>query len=188
MLPTLVSLLLAAGDGGTAVRLALADAGVAVDAGTAPAPKPAPAPPDPALTAKLEELKKRVLEAEARAAEQGRQLDALSKRFDSLSEQLEAFKREVTERETERRDSERRQAEQKQRLESSTRQLISLDQQLASGATGGAVEQLRAAEATYTGAALQYVQAARTALANGDVANARRLLGLAVLETQLTRQ
>lgn len=185
MLSTLCSLVLAAADGGVALRT---DAG-SVDGGVSAEPKVTPTvQPDPAVVAKLEELKRRVTEAETRAADQARQLESLNKRFESLTDEVKSFKREVAERETERKESERRTSEQRQRLESTTKQLISLDQQLASGVTSGAMEQLRAAEATYSGAALQYVQAARVALTNGDVASARKLLGLAVLETQLTRQ
>lgn len=176
------------------VLAAAPDAGVvskpqAADAGVAPlAVKPAVTEPSPGL--ELERLRKRVTELEARATElerQVRQVDALSKKVDQTNDDLAAFKKEVNEREDARREAERRVAEQKQRYEAVSRSLVTVDQQLSTGATANVNEALRAAEGTYTGTALQYVQAARASLANGDLATARKYLMLAAFEAQATR-
>jgi predicted RNase H-like nuclease (RuvC/YqgF family) len=162
-----LSMILAAApaDGGT--RL------VATDGGVPDAPKPA----RPA-GGELEALKKRVTELEARTAElerQVKQVDALAKKLDQATDDLEALKRDADER----KQAEQQAAERKQRSEAVARGLAAADEQLASGNTNIEAS-LRAAEATYTGAALELVRAARQALANGDVASARRYLALAV--------
>ncbi|MBE2248278.1 MAG: hypothetical protein IAE78_01940 [Myxococcus sp.] len=183
MRSTLLAVLLAAApDAGVALKPPAADAGAA----------PSALPPAPVATAapgELERLRKRVGELEARTAElerQTKQLDALAKKLDATTDDLAAFKKQVDEREETRQAAERRVVEQKQRFESVTRSLVTVDQQLSTGATN-VNEALRAAEATYTGAALQYVQAARASLANGDVNTARKYLLLAVLEAQAAR-
>ena len=171
------------------------DAGVVVskpllaDAGVAPVVA-RPVVTEPSTGLELERLRKRVTELEARATElerQVKQVEALSKKVDQTNDDLAAFKKEVNEREDARRESERRVVEQKQRFEAATRSLVTVDQQLSTGSTGSVNEALRAAEATYTGTALQYVQAARASLANGDLNTARRYLLLAVLEAQAAR-
>ncbi|MCU0701254.1 MAG: hypothetical protein MUC96_32490 [Myxococcaceae bacterium] len=134
-------------------------------------------------------LKKRLAELEARTAElekQAQKVDSLQKKLDRTTDELATLKREVNEREEQRKESERKAVEQKTRLEAVTRSLIAVDQQLASGATSAQVaETLRAAEGSYTGAALEYVRSARAALANNDLSTARKFIGLAVLETQV---
>ncbi|MCA2981840.1 MAG: hypothetical protein INH37_26485 [Myxococcaceae bacterium] len=173
------------------------DAG-APDAGAAP--RPADAAEVERLRARLFDLaantdevvtplKKRLADLEARTVElekQARQVEALQKKLDRTADELAALKREVAEREEQRKDAERKAAEQKARVEAVTRALIVADQQLASGANSAAVaETLKAAEASYTGAALEYVRGARAALANNDLSSARKLIGLAVLEMQV---
>lgn len=134
-------------------------------------------------------LKKRLTDLEARTVElekQARQVEALQKKLERTNDELATLKREVNEREEQRQETERKAAEQKTRLEAVTRGLIAVDQQLASGATSAQVaETLRAAESSYTGAALEYVRSARAALANNDLSTARKFIGLAVLETQV---
>lgn len=166
------------------------DAGVVFTVTDAGVAAPPPRPMDAVSTAEFDRLKKRVSELEARNVEverQLRQLDGLPKRLDDLKEEFVAFKREVNEREEARRENERRASEAKQRYESGTRALINADQELATGSTASVAEQLRIAEATYTGVALQYVQAAKVALKNNDLGSARRMLLLAVLESQFNR-
>lgn len=149
-----------------------------------------PAAPKPARTSsgEVDALKKRVTELEARTVElerQVKQADALSKKLDKTAEDLATLKREVDEREEARRQAEQQAVERKQRFEAVARGLSVADEQLASGNTN--IEpSLRAAEATYSGPALEYVRSARQALTNGDVAAARRLLALAVYEAQQT--
>ena len=182
---TLLSMLLAAApDAGVASKPAAADAGVASPV------TPRPVASEPVSNAELDRLRKRVAELEARTTElerQAKQLDALTKKLDQTNDDLAAFKKEVNEREDARRESERRVVEQKQRFEAVTKSLVTVDQQLSTGSTASVNEALRAAEATYTGTALQYVQAARASLANGDLNTARKYLLLAVLEAQATR-
>ncbi|MDX2012460.1 MAG: hypothetical protein SFW67_19845 [Myxococcaceae bacterium] len=134
-------------------------------------------------------LKKRLSELEARTADlekQAQKVEGLQKELERTADELATLKRVVNEREEQRKDTERKAAEQKARTEAVTRGLILADQQLASGASSAAVaETLRAAEASYTGAALDYVRSARAALSNNDLSTARKFIGLAVLETQV---
>lgn len=138
----------------------------------------------------LSTLKKRVSDLEAKTADlEGKlkQTTELASQLEKTRDELAAFKREVNEREEERQQRERRAAEARQRFDSATRGLVAADQQLASGSAGTVGEQLRQAEASYSGLALQYVQAARAALANNDLGTARRMLLLAVMEGQFSR-
>jgi septal ring factor EnvC (AmiA/AmiB activator) len=164
-----------------------ADGGVpplATDAGVSEPPRPPRQP-----SADVEALKKRVTELDARTAELERrltQVDALSKKLDRTADDLTALKRSVDEREEARRRAEQQAVDRTQQLEAVGRGLVVADQQLATGNTS--IEPaLRAAEAAYSGPALTYVRAAREALVNGDVASARRLLALALLEAQQAR-
>lgn len=177
----LVLVLAAAPDAGVVSKPLVADAGIAPVAARVT---------EPSSGLELERLRKRVAELEARTTElerQAKQLDALAKKLDQTNDDLAAFKKEVNEREDARRESERRVVEQKQRYEAVSRSLVTVDQQLSTGATANVNEALRAAEATYTGTALQYVQAARASMANGDLATARKYLLLAVLEAQAAK-
>jgi chromosome segregation ATPase len=191
----------------TALVLLAPDAGApakpAPDAGVKVAPPDAGVPEAEVLKVKeqvtdlttrtsegLTGLKKRVADLEAKTAD----LEAKVKRAAELEgqlaktrDELAAFKREVNEREEERQQRERRAAEARQRFDTATRGLVAADQQLATGSVGTVAEQLRQAEASYTGLALQYVQAARAALANNDLGTARRMLMLAVVEGQFSR-
>jgi len=176
------------------VLAAAPDAGVvskpgAVDAGIAPVAVRSVVT-EPPSNLELERLRKRVAELEARATElerQARQVEALSKKVEQTNDDLAAFKKEVNEREDARRETERRAVEQKQRYEAVSRSLVTVDQQLSTGTTTNVNEALRAAEATYTGAALQYVQAARASFGSGDLATVRKYLLLAAFEAQATR-
>ncbi|MEW6434973.1 MAG: hypothetical protein AB1730_26030 [Myxococcota bacterium] len=167
-----------------ALAAAPADGGVArpsaADAGVADAPKPT------RTSSEVEALKKRIIELEARTAElerKARQADELSKKLDQTADDLAALRREVDEREEAKRQAEQQAVEHKQRLEAIARGLSVADQQLSMGNTNIEAA-LRAAEATYTGAALEHLRSVRTALRNGDVAAARRFLALAVSEAQ----
>ncbi|MBM4783163.1 MAG: hypothetical protein GQE15_36265 [Archangiaceae bacterium] len=184
MLTTFAAMVLMAPDAGLTFRAA--DGGVrALDAGVVVVE----APRDMASAAELERLKKRVADLEARNVELEKQLksvDALSKKVDQASDDLAAFKKVVDEREEDRKEAERKALEAKQRFEAASRGLFSADQTLASGSLANVSEQLRAAEASYSGLALQYVQAARAALGNNDLGTARRMLMLAVFETQFS--
>ncbi len=97
---------------------------------------------------------------------------------------LVALKNEVEEREEARKAAERKALEAKLRFETASRGLFIADQTLASGSVANVSEQLRAAEASFTGLSLQYVQGARVALGNNDLGTARRMLMLAIFETQ----
>lgn len=169
----LVALSAAPTDGGTA-RPSPADGGVLE------APKPARA------SSEVEALKKRVTELEVRTVElerQAKRADELSRKLDKTADDLAALRREVDEREEAKRQAEQQAVEKKQRLEAVARGLSMADEQLSSGNTNIEAA-LRAAEATYTGAALDHLRSARVALRNGDVAAARRFLALAVYEAQ----
>lgn len=167
------------------------DAGVAADAGRADAGVAHVTPTvDVAavVEAAVAPLRKRVIDLETRAAElenKVQTIESLSRKVDQLSSTVTTLERDVKEREAERVETERRTTEQRQRTEAVSRGLVWAEQQLALGTTpNGVSDALRAAEATATGPAQQYVQAARTALANGDLSSARKLIGLALLEMQ----
>ncbi|MBL8919344.1 MAG: hypothetical protein JNJ54_10815 [Myxococcaceae bacterium] len=140
-----------------------------------------------ALKKRLSDVEAKALALETRtAALEAKLRDATERaaQLDQTRDELASLKRQVNEREDER----RRALETRQRFDTATRGLVTADQQLSSGSQASVNEQLRQAEATYTGLAQQYVQAARTALGNNDLATARRMLLLAVLEAQLSRQ
>lgn len=183
MLTTFAAMVLMASDAGFSFRSV--DAGArTVDAGVV-----VEAPRELASAAELERIKRRVTELETKNLELERQLknvDALSKKVDQANEDFTAFKKVVEEREEARKEAERKAAEAKQRFEAASRGLFTADQTLASGSLANVSEQIRAAEASYTGMALQYVQAARVALGNNDLGTARRMLLLAVFETQFS--
>ncbi|MER2564571.1 MAG: hypothetical protein ABTQ32_27840 [Myxococcaceae bacterium] len=181
MITTFAAMVLMAPDAGLSFRAA--DAGLRADAGVVVAE----APRDLASAAELERLKKRVADLETKNLDLERQLktvDALSKKVDQAHDDFVALKKEVEEREEARKDAERKAVEAKQRFETASRGLFIADQTLASGSVANVSEQLRAAEASFTGLSLQYVQAARTALGNNDLGSARRMLMLAIFETQ----
>lgn len=160
-----------------------------VDAGAGPSEK-APAPPAPSaerleldrLRLELTELRARTAALEQRAAA----AEAVAARVERLGGRLEELRAHVTETESRQADAERRAVEQKANVEAVTRSLIQAQQTLATGATNIG-EALRAAEVYYTGPALRDVQAARAALANGDLASARVFLGLAIIDAQSSR-
>ncbi|MBL8936318.1 MAG: hypothetical protein JNM69_17315 [Archangium sp.] len=184
MYTMVAAMVLMAPDAGFSFKTA--DAGVrALDAGVVVVE----APRDMASAAELERLKKRVADLETKNLELERQLktvDALSKKVDQANDDLTAFKKLVDEREEARKEAERRAIEARQRFDAASRGLFTADQTLASGSLVNVSEQIRAAEASYTGLALQYVQAARAALGNNDLGTARRMLMLAVFETQFS--
>jgi len=190
-----LSLLLAAPDAGPPLRV---DAGVrSVDAGTSEPPAAADSKVKALehrvgeVSARADEassgLKKRVSELETKVGDLERQLRTADTQAKRTADELAAFKKEVNEREEQRREAERRAGERRQRFESATKGLVSADQQLASGSVAQVNELIRQAEESYSGPALQYVQAAKAALANNDLGGARRYLLLAVLEGQFNR-
>jgi uncharacterized coiled-coil protein SlyX len=141
---------------------------------------------DSLRSAEIDRLRKRISDLETKSGEQAKTIEVLTKRIEQAHEDHSSFRRETTEREEQRKNADQRSVEQRQKTELATKGLIAADQQLSSGATN--IDQaLRAAEATYSGAALQYIQAARSALTNGDLATARRAIGLAVIEAQNQR-
>lgn len=181
MVTMLAAMVLMAPDAGLSFRAA--DAGLRADAGVVVVE----APRDVASAAELERLKKRVAELESKNLELERQLknvDALSKKVDQAHDDFVALKKEVEEREEARKEAERKALEAKLRFETASRGLFIADQTLASGSVANVSEQLRAAEASFTGLSLQYVQGARVALGNNDLGTARRMLMLAIFETQ----
>lgn len=143
------------------------------------------------LTAKtndaLTTLKERVASLEAKNTNLELQLQQANATAKRTADDYATFKKEVNEREDERRETERKALELRQRFDTVTRGFVAVDQQLAQGTAGNVNELIRQAETTYTGSALQYVRAAKAALANNDLGGARRYLLLAVLETQFTR-
>lgn len=206
MLSFVTTLVLLAPDAGASLKSAapVSDAGVRgpADGGTPEAEVVKVKEQVTDLTLRTSEnltvLKKRLSDVEAKAlaletrtaaleAKLKQATDAASQ-LDKTREELAALRREVTDREEERQQRERRALETRQRFDTATRGLVTADQQLSTGSLSSVNEQLRQAEATYSGLAQQYVQAARTALGNNDLATARRMLLLAVLEAQLSRE
>lgn len=193
MISTVLLLLLNAPDAG----LLKADAGTK-DAGVSLTP------PDPEaqlkqldkrlseLAAKTAEslttLKQRVAELETKSADLELKLKQAESNAKRAADEYAAFKKDVLDKEQQRKDAEQKAIEQRQRFDAVTRGFVAVDQQLAQGSMGNVNELIRQAEASYSGAALQYVQAAKAALANNDYGGARRYLLLAVMETQFSRQ
>ncbi len=194
MISTLVLLLLTAPDAG----LLKADAGTKADAGVVLSQLE----PDAQLkqldkrlselasktSESLGTLKQRVTELEAKSADLELKLKQAESTAKRAADEYAAFKKDVNDREQQRKDAEQKAIEQRQRFDAVTRGFVAVDQQLAQGSAGNVNELIRQAEASYSGVALQYVQAAKAALGNNDYGGARRYLLLAVMETQFSRQ
>ena len=171
------------------------------DAGVVSPPRTASTPdggtPTPAATAassssssELERLRKEVTDLKLRSLEAQTKTDALSAQLDKVSRQLDDMKGQlntVTEAEERRADAE--QAEQTRRTSTAaaSSNLNAVLTHLSSGNTGGIEPSLRYAESVFTGNAQKNVQAARAALASGDVFAARQLLILALIDADAQR-
>lgn len=166
------------------------DAGVApvrvspVDAGVpAPAPAAASGP-----TPEVEKLRKEVNELKLRTADLERQLaraDALSGELEKLNTKVDDLKgqlKQVSDAEQRRADAEEAVVTRKTQTAAASSNLNAVLVQLMSGNTSGIEPSLRYAESVFTGAAQKDVQLARAALVQGDVAAARQLLMLALIE------
>lgn len=179
-------------------------AGPSRDAGVAVPPRTASAAPDggvpqPAGTAagssseierlrrEVSDLKLRSLEAEQRAQTKA---DALAAQVDKLSRQLDDIKGQlttVTEAEERRADAELAAQTRRTSTAAASTNLNAVLTNLSSGNTGGIEPSLRYAETVFTGNAQKNVQAARAALANGDVFAARQYLILALIDADAQR-
>lgn len=160
------------------------DAGVAVVAPALP-----PSVPTPSV-AEVSHLRREVVDLKARTALLERQIaqaEATTAQFEKLGKQIADLQNQLNAAEERRIEHERKAVEKYQRAEQAVAALGAAQQQLATGNTnvGGA---LTLAESTMTGAALNHLQAARAALANGDLASARIWLTLAVVEAQTGRR
>lgn len=166
-----------------------------VDAGVA-APQPErPELSDRAQTIEIDKLRKEVTELRARVADLDQRqqkadsrADSLAKQVDELNKQLSTLKDQVSdvkEAEDRRQEAEKAVATRKAQVVQANAALVGALQQLSTGATNieGA---LRLAEASYSGNALQLVQAARRALGS-DVLLARQLLTLAIIEAEAAK-
>lgn len=157
------------------------DAGVAAEA-----PRPAaPAPETKRLEKELAEVKQRLAEAEGRLAKAESSLSKVEDLQKSLRA-LEARLEKAEEAEARRSEAEERAARRKVQLEQVSTTLGGALQALSTGNTNVDAA-LRLAEATYTGPALQFLRAARQALANGDLNTARQAITAAMLEAQAER-
>lgn len=165
------------------------DAGVAVkpDAGVVTeAPRPAgPAPESKKLEKELAEVKQRLSEAEGRLAKAESSLSKVEELQKSLRA-LEGRLEKAEEAESRRAEAEERAARRKVQLEQVATSLGGALQALSTGSTNVDAA-LRLAEGTYTGSALQFLRAARQALANGDLNTARQAITAAMLEAQAER-
>ncbi|MDP1824357.1 MAG: hypothetical protein Q8L48_13970 [Archangium sp.] len=187
ILPLVATVALAQGkptparDGGvTTSRLVAVDAGV-------PLVTPGPTPELEKLRKELNDLKLRTTELEraqqAKVDALNAELDKLGKRVDELKTQLQK----VAEAEERRSDAEEAAAAKKVALAAASTSVNAVLVQLASGNTSGIEPSLRYAENTFTGSAQKDVQLARSALGQGDVAAARLLLLLALIEADSQR-
>lgn len=173
------------------------DAGVApvrvssVDAGV-PAAAPAPAAAS-GHTPEVEKLRKEVNELKLRTADLERQLakaDTLNGELEKLNTKVDDLKaqlKQVSDAEQRRADAEEAVVTRKTQTAAASSNLNAVLVQLMSGNTSGIEPSLRYAESVFTGAAQKDVQLARAALVQGDVAAARQLLMLALIELDSQR-
>lgn len=162
-------------DAGIAARpVAAADAGVA--AVSAP-----PSGEVERLKREVTELRARVVDLEqkqAKAAAAADDVERLKKELDALKGQVS----QLSQAEDQRSSAETTAAERRAAMSAATTNLNAVLTQLSSGNTRGIEPSLQYAEATFTGTAQRLVQLARQALAQGDLANARTYLSLALAE------
>jgi hypothetical protein len=163
------------------------DAGVAArspsaaDAGASAAPGAPPAGEVERLKREVTELRARVVDLEqrqARASAAADDVERLRKEFDGLKGQVSKLQ----EADDQRSSAEASAAERRAAMTAAATNLGAVLSQLSSGNTRGIEPSLQYAEATFTGAAQRLVQLARQALAQGDLANARTYLALALAE------
>jgi hypothetical protein len=159
---------------------------VAVDAGVPPV-MPGPTPELERLRKELNDLKLRTTELEraqqAKVDALNAELETMGKRVDELKTQLQK----VADAEERRADAEEAAAVRKVALASASTSVNAVLVQLATGNTNGLEPSLRYAENTFTGGAQKDVQLARAALGQGDLASARLLLLLALIEADSQR-
>lgn len=167
-------------DGGVTSRLVAVDAGV-------PLVMPGPTPEVERLRKELNDLKLRTTELErqqqARVDALNAELEKMGKKVDELKTQVQR----VADAEERRADAEEAVAAKRVSLTAASTSVNAVLVQLASGNTNGIEPSLRYAENTFTGNAQKDVQLARTALGQGDVAAARLLLLLALIEADSQR-
>lgn len=154
---------------------------VAVDAGV-PLVMPGPTPEMERLRKELNDLKLRTTELER---QQQVKVDALNAELEKMGKKVDELKtqvQKVADAEERRADAEEAVAVRKVALAAASTSVNAVLVQLASGNTNGIEPSLRYAESTFTGTAQKDVQLARAALGQGDLASARLLLLLALIE------
>jgi hypothetical protein len=159
------------------------DAGSASpDAGTIDAGRPPLAP----AQADLEQARKEISALKLRATDLEAKTSRLESRLteaEKFKSQLEALSARVLEVETQREQSEREVASKKANAAQAHANVSAVLAQLATGNTANVDGWLGLAEQLYSGNAQKLVTLARTALRQGDLANARQYLNLALLES-----
>lgn len=161
--------------GVAAPRVVALDAGAAVVNG--------PTPELDKLRKELNDLKLRTTELErqqAKADALTADLDRLGKKVDDLKAQV----KQLTDAQDRRVDAEEAAAAKKVATAAAAASLTSVLTVLATGSTTGIEPSLRYAEGVFTGNAQKDVQLARSALAQGDLAAARQLLLIALIESE----
>ena len=154
---------------------------VALDAGAAVVNGPTP---------ELEKLRKELNDLKLRTTELERQqakADALTADLDRLGKKVDDLKAQVkqlTDAQDRRVDAEEAAAAKKVATAAAAASLTSVLTVLATGSTTGIEPSLRYAEGVFTGNAQKDVQLARSALAQGDLAAARQLLLIALIESE----
>ena len=154
---------------------------VALDAGAAVVNGPTP---------ELEKLRKELNDLKLRTTELERQqakADALTADLERLGKKVDDLKAQVkqlTDAQDRRVDAEEAAAAKKVATAAAAASLTSVLTVLATGSTTGIEPSLRYAEGVFTGNAQKDVQLARSALAQGDLAAARQLLLIALIESE----
>ena len=156
------------------LRRATADAGVA----QVPAPDAGPSGTEKQIL----ELRARVDALERQLQQQQQQ----SQQLEQISAQLQQLRAQVADAESRRQAEEQVQAQQRQQREGAIAALNQAQYALAGGNSDIAAA-LDRAEAAFTGQAQRDVQAARAALQNRDLSQARALLGAAISDAQQGR-
>lgn len=176
----------AARDGGVVATRATATADGGVSTPLPPTPNVASGELEK-LRRELTELKLRALEAEQR---QQARADALNTQMEKMNKQLDDIKDQLTrvsEAEEKRVQADEAAATRRSATASASANLNAVLSALKSGNTADIEPSLRYAEGVFTGIAQKNVQAARAALAQGDVFAARELLIRALMDVEQQR-
>jgi chromosome segregation ATPase len=139
------------------------------------------------LRADLERLKAKMAQFEQRASQETSKSDELGGKIDRLSQSVLDIKAIVAAEAARQEQTQAAAADLQARTQAAVNALATADDALSRGSTGDATAAMQQASTAFTGLAATYLQLARKALDNGDLANARLYLRAASQAAQAPR-